>query len=79
VERDDDRRTVKLKWDAVPDAVGYVIRFGTREGKLYHHYMVYDQTELAIHSLDAGKPCFFTIDAFNEGGVTKGTTVRQAE
>jgi len=75
VERDVDSRTVHLKWEQVPGAVGYNIHFGTRENKLYHNYMVYSKNELSIHSLHANKDYFFTIDAFNEGGVTKGTVV----
>ncbi|MDR0559767.1 MAG: family 43 glycosylhydrolase [Prevotellaceae bacterium] len=74
VERDAaDRRTVHLKWDALPEATGYNIRFGTRADKLYHNYIVYRTGKLSIHSLNAGKDYFFSIDAFNEGGITKGT------
>lgn len=76
VERATDTRTVHLKWDAVPDAVGYNIRFGTRENKLYHNYIVYGKNELSIHSLHANKSYFFTIDAFNEGGITRGETIK---
>ena len=79
VERDTDTRTVHLKWDAVPDATGYNIRFGTRENKLYHNYMVYGKNELSIHSLHAGKVYFFAIDAFNEGGITEGTIIKTAK
>ena len=77
VERDSDTRTAHLKWNAAPDAVGYNIRFGTRENKLYHNYIVYGKNELSIHSLHAEKDYFFTVDAFNEGGITKGTTVKK--
>lgn len=79
VERDADPRTVHLKWDASPEAVGYNIRYGTRKDKLYHNYMVYGKGNsspgISIHSLHAQKEYFFTIDAFNEGGTTKGTNI----
>jgi len=72
VERDADRRTVHLKWSPVADATGYNIRYGVSEGKLYQNYMVYNCNELSIHSLDAEQSYIFTIDAFNEGGITRG-------
>ena len=78
VNRDTDRRTVKLNWDNIPDATGYNIRFGSKEDKLYQNYIVYNKNEITIHSLNADKPYFFTIDSFNEGGITKGKTVQSA-
>ncbi|MDR2423549.1 MAG: family 43 glycosylhydrolase [Prevotellaceae bacterium] len=72
--RGSDRRQVKLVWDKIPDATGYNIRFGTREGKLYQNYMVYNKNELQINILNTEKQYFFAIDAFNESGITKGKT-----
>ncbi|KAA6325912.1 Non-reducing end alpha-L-arabinofuranosidase BoGH43A [termite gut metagenome] len=72
-ERDADPRTVKLTWKPVDGATGYNIRYGSRKDKLYLNYMVYDKTELSIHSLNTEQAYFFTIDAFNEGGITKGS------
>ncbi|MDR2470146.1 MAG: family 43 glycosylhydrolase [Tannerella sp.] len=69
-----DRRQVKLAWDNIPDATGYNIRFGTREGKLYQNYSVMGKNEVSIHILNTDKPYFFAVDAFNEGGITKGKT-----
>jgi hypothetical protein len=70
--RGDDPRSVHLKWNDVPDAIGYNIRFGTKEGKLYQNYTVYSRNELSINILNAEQPYFFAIDAFNEGGITRG-------
>ena len=39
--------------------------------KLYLDYMVYGDTSLIINSLDANRDYFFTIEAFNENGITK--------
>ncbi|MDR3218862.1 MAG: family 43 glycosylhydrolase [Dysgonamonadaceae bacterium] len=71
-ERDTDKRTVNLSWEPVSDAVGYNIRYGSRSEKLYLNYMVYDKSELSIHSLNTEQDYFFTIDAFNEGGIRQG-------
>jgi hypothetical protein len=70
-----DTRSVALSWQAVPTAVGYNIRFGLDAKKLYHNYIAYDRTTLQINSLLAKHDYWFTIDAFNEGGITLGTTV----
>jgi hypothetical protein len=80
VERDNDRRTVHLTWEADKNATGYNIRYGTRPDKLYFNYMTICgkgalSAGISIHSLHAQKEYYFTIDAFNEGGVTKGETV----
>ena len=77
-ERGSDRRTVRLSWDKAPDASGYNIRFGTKEGKLYQNYMVYGKTELSVNVLNADLPYFFSIDAFNEGGIARGNEIVKA-
>ncbi|KAA6300368.1 MAG: hypothetical protein EZS26_003493 [Candidatus Ordinivivax streblomastigis] len=75
-ERDTDLRTVNLSWQPIKGATGYNIRYGSRKDKLYLNYMVYGTTELSIHSLNAEQEYFFAIDAFNEGGITRGQTIR---
>jgi len=47
-----------------------LIDYGTDMNKLYHHYMVYDNTELKINSLNATAEYFFLITAFNENGIS---------
>jgi hypothetical protein len=73
----DDRRIVHLNWEQSPEAMGYLIHFGTQPDKLYQHYMVYGINDLIIKSLHAGEPYYFTIDAFNESGITQGGSVTQ--
>ncbi|WP_373837381.1 discoidin domain-containing protein [Bacteroides heparinolyticus] len=70
-----DRRKVILKWKSVDNAIGYNIRYGTSCDKLYHNYMVYDDTEIVIRSLQASQNYFFTIDSFNEGGISRGKVI----
>lgn len=67
-----DDRTAHLEWDAVADAHGYNVRYGPHPEKLYHSWLVYQQTELDIRALNAGEPYWFAVDAFGEGGVTPG-------
>jgi HKD family nuclease len=72
VERMSDRRTVKLKWDEIPKATGYIVRFGTHKNKLYQSYMVYGKNNVTINALNVDQTYFFTVDAFNENGITQG-------
>ena len=72
-----DRCEVKLKWTHKPDAVGYNIRFGTQKDKLYHNYQVLGADTVTIRSLNSSAKYYFTIDAFNENGITKGKDISE--
>jgi len=74
-----DRTSVKLSWKKEPGATGYCIRYGTDSNRLYETYMVYDDDGVTIRSLNAGLPYYFSIDAFNETSVTKGTAARKID
>jgi hypothetical protein len=66
----DDRSVAMLTWDRAEKATGYNIRYGTDREKLYSSHLVYGDTVLLLRSLNADQEYFFTIDAFNEGGIT---------
>lgn len=75
-ERDTtDGCVVKLNWDKCPDAIGYNIRYGTAQNKLYLNYHVLDSDSLTIYSLNSLQDYYFTIDAFNDNGITTGQNV----
>ncbi len=76
VERQTDRRIVSLHWDKTPNTTGYMIRFGISPDKLYQNYIVYDNNELIIRSLNINTPYYFSIDSFNEAGVVEGKMVK---
>jgi hypothetical protein len=63
-----DRRSVELRWDRVQGADGYNISYGTDPDRLYHNYLVYQDTVLTINSLHAEREYHFTVEAFNENG-----------
>ncbi|TDH23486.1 carbohydrate-binding protein [Segetibacter sp. 3557_3] len=73
--RPDDRAIVQLNWKKSLAAVGYNIRYGTAKDKLYHTYQVLAADAVTIRSLNSLQKYYFTIDAFNESGVTKGKQV----
>jgi hypothetical protein len=79
VERLADRCIVDLHWTESPDAVGYNIRFGTQKDKLYHNYQVLGNNSVTIRSLNSKLKYYFTIDVFNENGITKGTDIIEVE
>jgi len=66
----DDRRCVTLEWSSSEDAVGHVIRYGIAPDQLYHSYMVYRDRSVTIRSLDSEMHYFYTIETFNENGIT---------
>lgn len=74
-----DRCVVDLSWTKIQGAVGYNIRYGISKDKLYHNYQVLGAESLSIRSLNALQKYYFTIDTFNENGITKGKNVLEIE
>jgi xylan 1,4-beta-xylosidase len=70
-----DACNVTLSWPKNGKVTGYNIRYGTAADKLYLNYQVLDANTLTIHSLNALQDYYFTIDTFNEKGITKGKIV----
>lgn len=74
-----DKRSIDLSWEKIENASGYNIRFGTDEKKLYHDYLVYSDTTLTINSLCVTHKYYFTIESFNENGITPSEKIILAE
>lgn len=70
-----DARNVTLYWLKNADATGYNIRYGVSPDKLYLNYQVLGANSLTIHSLSTLQNYYFTIDTFNESGITKSNKV----
>jgi hypothetical protein len=68
----DSRRAI-VKWTKVNAATGYVVNYGTDINKLYTSVMVYDNNSLKLTGLNKNVKYYFSIDVFNESGITKGT------
>jgi hypothetical protein len=77
VTRHPDVRTVKLTWKPAPDAIGYNIRYGVAKDKEYLNYQIYgrSQNALEIRLLNKNLKYSFSIDVFNEGGITDGKDI----
>jgi xylan 1,4-beta-xylosidase len=73
VERDkSDTRKARLEWPKDNNATGYIANYGTDPNKLYTSVMVYDVNTLMLTGLNKDVTYYYSIDAFNESGITKG-------
>ena len=79
VSREEDRRNATLDWKAVNGAQGYNIRWGIAPDKLYQSWLVYDKNEHFMRSLDRDTKYYFSIEAFNENGISERSEVLTIE
>ena len=66
---------MSVNWNEVPNAEGYIIRYGITPDKLYNQYEIRDNNKVNITSLNSGIDYFIRIDTFNGAGVTKGNKI----
>lgn len=75
--RKTDKRRFLLTWDKQDKATGYVVHWGLSPQKLNNAVMVFEnQLEAGFFNRDVDY--YFSVDAFNENGATKGTQVVKA-
>lgn len=67
----DSRREVSLSWSPAPNAEGYIIRFGVAPNALWNQFAVRGTNSLHMSSLNATPSYWFSVDSFNENGVTQ--------
>lgn len=70
VKRKQDQRDAVIEWSADANAQGYNVIWGIAPDKLYSSWMVYGENSLNLKSLTTGQEYYFTIEAFNENGVS---------
>jgi len=73
VDRKADRRDAVIAWDKQLNAQGYNVLWGIAPDKLYNSWMVYDKNFLDLKSLATDQTYYFSIEAFNENGVSQRT------
>lgn len=78
VERQPDRRDARLTWTARSGDQGYLVRWGIAPAKLYNSWMVYGADSLLLKSLTTDRTYYFTVEAFNENGVSQPAPIREA-
>lgn len=75
VNRQDDRRNALIKWTPQQNCQGYNILWGIAPDKLYSSWTVYDKDSLMMRNLNADQKYYFSIEAFNENGISKRAAV----
>ncbi|MEI9960320.1 MAG: discoidin domain-containing protein [Limisphaerales bacterium] len=70
-----DPRQVQVSWQPVKNADFYIIRYGIAHDRLFNNYQAYKTNRLEINSLNIGVSYYFTVDAVNDSGITKGTKI----
>ena len=70
--RDRDERNATISWHAVPNVVGYNVRWGIAPDKLYQTYQrFHDQgTTLELRALTLGQQYWVAVESFDENGVS---------
>lgn len=75
VNRNADSRKATVTWTKDKSATGYIVNYGVDANKLYTSFMVYDCDSVKLTGLNKDIPYYFSIDAFNESGITKGKKI----
>ena len=76
---DSERRNAWLKWQAVPEATGYLIRAGVAPDKLYTSIMVHSATDYYHRAMTVDQDYYFQIEAFNENGSSPASPLQHVE
>lgn len=71
-----DQRRAVVKWEKVQGADGYIVRYGILPDKLYNNYQIYRENSIPINSLNANGDYFFTVDSFNDSGISYGESMQ---
>jgi xylan 1,4-beta-xylosidase len=68
-----DSRNALIKWFTINNATGYNIYWGIAPDKLYNNVMVYNDNQYYFKTMDKGRTYYFSIEAFNENGISEKT------
>jgi hypothetical protein len=79
VKRQQDLRDALITWEKQPNCQGYNVFWGIAPDKLYSSWMVYDKNELDLKSLSVDQSYYFSIEAFNENGISTRTRPLKVE
>lgn len=66
-----DKRSAWIRWSPVDAAQGYTLRYGTHPDKLYNNIMVLTHNEYWFKAMDSKATYYYTIEAFNENGISE--------
>jgi len=76
VDRKEDKRRFSLTWDKVDGVTGYIVKWGIKKDQLKNSEMVFENKfEAGYFNRDS--EYFFSVDSFNENGITTGKKIYQ--
>ena len=79
VDRKADCRDAQINWEANGSVQGYNVLWGIAPDKLYSSWQLYGENQLELKSLNVDQSYYFTVEAFNENGVSERTAIVKAE
>lgn len=79
LNRHEDRRDITISWQRQDNVQGYNIRWGIAPDKLYSSWMIYDDNELLLKSLNFDQKYFFAVESFNENGISELSEIKVVE
>ena len=74
-----DRRIVNVSWIKSVGATGYTIRFGQDKITMLYSYPVYTDTCMTLRSLNIHDSYYFSIDSFNENGISVSKAIQKIQ
>ncbi|MDX5478830.1 MAG: fibronectin type III domain-containing protein, partial [Cyclobacteriaceae bacterium] len=77
VVRQTDKRDAMITWETVKDAQGYNIIWGIAPDKMYSSWLVYGTNQLDLKSLNTDQTYYFSIEAFNENGISERSALQK--
>ena len=78
-DRYEDRRDALITWEPQENCQGYNVLWGIAPDKLYNAWLVYDEHSLELKSLTVDQEYYFTVEAFNENGISARTEIIKCE
>ncbi|CAF3750846.1 unnamed protein product [Rotaria sp. Silwood1] len=79
VNRYKDRRDAMITWDQQRNCHGYNVLWGIAPDKLYNSWMIYEKNFLELKSLTVDQSYYFSVEAFNENGISERTMIVKSE
>lgn len=78
VERQNNRRLMKVSWNKTDNTDFFIVRYGIRPDRLTHNWQVYAGESVMIPGLNTEEDYFVTVDAINDTGIAYGSASQKA-
>ncbi|CAF1273253.1 unnamed protein product [Adineta steineri] len=79
IKRNKDRRDAMITWNQQENCHGYNVLWGIAPNKLYNSWMVYENNFLELKSLSVDQIYYFSVEAFNENGISERANIIKIE